>query len=212
MTSSSDPDGTDQAVSEAATEAPEPGAAAGVGPRGSWLRIALLAVLLVALVASAATLTVTVLDRRDDDDLQSQRDQVMAQTRQFALRINTYGPELLGDDGKTMPEYRELCTEVMTAKFGQDLLESGIQLAEQSVAQAGVGRSAKVYAAGVSALSDDRATALVALEFTTSYPDPDDEEERINDVPLPLRWEVTLLKVDGEWLVDDYEPVTGEAQ
>ena len=40
----------------------------------------------------------------------------MAQTRQFMLRIGTYGPDQL--EGGQLPEYRELVSEVITAKFG----------------------------------------------------------------------------------------------
>ena len=34
----------------------------------------------------------------------------------------------------------------------------------------------------------------------------------IDDLPLPFRVQVELVKVDGEWLVDNFTPVTGEAQ
>jgi hypothetical protein len=52
----------------------------------------------------------------------------------------------------------------------------------------------------------------VAGSFTNSYPvDPEDlEGERQEDLPLPFRVRVELVKVGGDWLVDGFAPVTGE--
>ena len=143
-------------------------------------------------------------------DLQAEREKVMSQSRQFILRVNTYGPELLAEDG-TMPAYRELVLEVITEKFAADFEET-VPAAEATVAQAGFSRRAEVFGAGVSVIDSDSATALVAGSFTNSYPDPDDDTQRIDDLPLPFRVQIELVKVDGEWLVDNFTPVTGEAR
>ena len=83
--------------------------------------------------------------------------------------MNTYGPDLLDDQGQ-MPEYREL-VEGGDHPEVQDLLRAaGVAAAEQTVTQAGLARTAKVFATGVSAIDDDSATALVAGTFTDSYP------------------------------------------
>ena len=91
----------------------------------------------------------------------------MAQSEQFMLRINTYGPDLL--EGDTMPKYRELVEEVITPKFAADF-EKNAPLAEATVKQAGVGRTAEVFSTGVSAIDADSATALVAGSFTQVLP------------------------------------------
>ena len=149
------------------------------------------------------------LQRSDDaSELQSQREKVMSQARQFVLRVNTYGPDLLEGDG-TMPEYRRLVGEVITSKFAESFDQS-VPAAEATVSQAKYGRVAEVFGAGVSVIDSDSATALVAGSFTSSYPDPDDDSKRVDDVPLPFRVQVELVKVDGEWLVDGFAPVTGE--
>ncbi len=116
--------------------------------------------------------------------MQAEREKVMSQARQFILRVNTYGPELLAEDG-TMPDYRELVLEVITEKFAADFEET-VPAAEATVAQAGFSRRAEVFGAGVSVIDSDSATALVAGSFTNSYPDPDDDTQRIDDLPLPV--------------------------
>lgn len=170
------------------------------------------AVLVVALVASAvigglmASGTVG-----DPGEVQEEREAVMAQARQFMLRLNTYGPDQL--EGEQMPEYRELVAAVMTPKF-RTSFEEGVVAAEQTVLEARVGREAEVFSAGVSDLEGDKATALVAGAFTSSYPrdaeDPDGP--RVDDEPVTFRVQVELVRTEGEWLVDDFDPVVAEGE
>ncbi len=46
----------------------------------------------------------------------------------------------------------------------------------------------------------------MAGAFTDSYPKASGDQPR---EPAPFRIEVSLVKVDGEWLVDNFTPVTG---
>lgn len=141
------------------------------------------------------------------DPEQAQREQVMAQTRQFMLRMGTYGPDLLDESG-AMPEYRSLVHQVITPKFAASF-DDQAGTAEQLVAQADVARESAVFATGVSDLDPDSATALVAGTFTDSYVV---KGERTPQEPVPYRIEVSLVKIDGAWLVDDFTPVTGVDQ
>ncbi|MDP2774074.1 MAG: hypothetical protein Q8O61_11020 [Nocardioides sp.] len=195
-----------------------------VASHARWRRVLVL-VCAVLMVASAVVLTYLVAstpaeDRSlgarvtslfsDDDLVAEEREEVMAQTRQFALRLHTYGPQYL-DAQNEMPEYRELVSELMTPKFAADF-EKNVTYAEQAVSQAGAGRTGEVFATGVSSLDSDSATVLVAGSFTSSYPNPDDAEQRIDADSLPYRYEVTVIKVGGEWLVDKFVPITGEEE
>ena len=188
----------------------------GVEPTTSTtLRLALLAVLSVLLLASVAavaylgaTRPVPVLGIDGDQAaLQAQRETVMDQAQQFMLRINSYGPDQLADDG-TMPDYRKLVEEVITPKFAADF-EKNAPLAEATVKQAGLARSAKVFSTGVSAIDSDSATALVAGSITQSYPSTPGSDDRVQTDPAPFRVQVKLVKVKGTWLVDDFSPLTG---
>lgn len=183
-------------------------------PRSHTLRLGLLVGLSVLFVVATTLAVVLAVTRgapavgldSDRDKDQAARESVMNQTRQFVLRINTYGPDDLDAD-KLMPDYRDSVSEVMTAKFAADFEKNGLSIAEESVAQAGVGRTAEVYAVGVSSIDADSAVALIAGASVTSYPDPKDATKRVKDTPRQFRWRVDLDKVDGTWLVDDYTPV-----
>lgn len=181
-------------------------------PASSTFRRGVLAVLVVVNVGALIALLVLgglkIADRVGAEPaLQSERDAVMGQARDFMTRLNTYGPELL-DDQQQMPEYREQLAAMTTAKFGADF-EENAPLAEATVAQAGLQRTTTVYSAGVAALDTDRASVLVAGEFTNSYAAEEGSEERVPSDPQPYRVVVTLVKSDGTWLVDGFEPVGG---
>jgi Mce-associated membrane protein len=183
--------------------------------RSTTFRLALAGVLAVALLLSLGTSVWLAATRgfeavgldRGAGELQAERDRVMSQTRQFMLRMGTYGPDQL--EGGQLPEYRELVTEVITPKFATSFDQS-VATAEQIVAQAGVSREADVFSAGVSTIDADSATALVAGTFTDSY--PDNAGELRPQEPVPFRIQVALVKTEGEWLVDDFTPVTAAEQ
>jgi Mce-associated membrane protein len=180
--------------------------------RSTTFRLALAGVLALILVLSLGASVWLAATRgfeavgidRGAGELQTERDEVMSQTRQFMLRMGTYGPDQL--EGGQLPEYRRLVTEVITPKFATSFDQS-VTTAEQIVAKAGVSREAEVFSAGVSTVDADSATALVAGTFTDSY--PDDAGELQPQEPVPFRIQVTLVKTEGEWLVDDFTPVTG---
>jgi Mce-associated membrane protein len=191
---------------EQPTRPSETGAEDGRRPVRQGFRRGLLLVLVVALLASLGTAIWLAAGLRGEaDDLQAQREQVMTQTRQFLLRMGTYGPDLLDDEGG-MPEYRERVRDVITPKLAASFDEQA-GTAEQLVAEAGVSREAEVFSTGVSDLDADSATALVAGTFTDSY---EVKGTREPQEPVPFRIEVSLVKIDGEWLIDDFTPVTGE--
>lgn len=183
--------------------------------RASAFRLVLAGLLVLVLLASLGTSIWLAATRGFEavgleggaGELQAERESVMSQTRQFMLRTGTYGPDQLVDG--QLPEYRELVEEVITPKFATSFDQS-VSTAEQIVAQAGVSRTAEVFSTGVATIDADSATALVAGAFTDSYPDKDGELQP--QEPVPFRIEVTLVKTGGEWLVDDFTPITGAQQ
>lgn len=143
-----------------------------------------------------------------DDAIAAERERVMDVASQFMLRVNSYGPDDLAEDG-TMPEYRERVGELITPAFRADF-DTQVGTAEQTVAQAQLGRECEVFGTGVSTLDADSATALVAGAFTNTYPGNGRRaDERVSSEPAPFRVRISLVKVAGEWLVDDFAPVTG---
>ena len=108
-----------------------------------------------------------------------------------------------------MPDYRSQVREVITPKFAADF-DKQVATAEQLVAQAGITRTAQVFATAVSSIDDDSARVLVAGSFTDSYAQGSGKQRRtVDQEPLPFRFVVDLVTIDGEWLVDDFSPVGG---
>ena len=176
--------------------------------RWRWVVAALLGVVSLACVALMASMALQDRDTADGGlSLPDQREQVMALTSQFVKRLGTYSPDMLEDSGQ-MPDYREQVREVITPKFAADF-DQEVATAEQLVAQGGITRSADVFATAVSAIDDDSARVLVAGAFTDSYEQGEGKKARVVDQePLPFRFTVDLVMIDGDWLVDDFSPVS----
>ncbi|WP_141782208.1 hypothetical protein [Nocardioides albertanoniae] len=172
--------------------------------RGGLLRWGIL-VLLIAVILAAGGYVGWQLTRGADDSVVSQREQVMSAADKFVGRVNTYGPDDIGSDKKTMPEYRKNVGELLTPKFEKNFL-SNVAFAEATVAQQGVGRTTNVHSTGVAGLDEDSATVLVVAELAVSYPKSEGSKERVEAARQLARTEVDLVKQNGKWLVDDWYP------
>lgn len=175
------------------------------------VRVATAAVLALVVAACVALLIWMSLAGRSAADggleLPEEREQVMSLTDQFVKRLGTYSPDLLDDSGQ-MPAYREQVREVITPKFAADF-DQEVATAEQLVAQGAITRTADVFATAVSSVDDDSARVLVAGAFTDSYEQGKGDQARtIDQEPLPFRFIVDLVMIEGEWLVDDFSPVS----
>ena len=179
----------------------------GAPPRSAVFRMALLGVLLLALVASLVWVAVLRSHRTGAaDTLQSDREAAMATTQQFALRVNTYGPRLLDSHGQ-MPAYRSRVEAVITPKFAASF-EQSVPVAEQSVKNYGLDRTCAVFSTGVEVIDSDSAQVLVAGSISQTVLNRQGKRVSAGD-PTPFRLRVSLDKIGGKWLVDDYAPVTG---
>lgn len=174
------------------------------------LRLVLAAALALVSLVCAGVLVWLLVDGPGDSEVQDQREQVMSLTDQFVKRLGDYGPDMLDESGQ-MPQYREQVTEVISDKFATDF-EKQVKTVEQLVAQAGVERDAEVFATGVSTIDEDSARVLVAGAFHDTYTPASTGKQKprtIEQEPLPFRFTVDLVKVEGEWKVDDFTPVAG---
>lgn len=195
------------------------------------VRRATLAVLVLIVVVCLGAVALVVGTRSAGDDLGERlsslqdddvpgtsvgdnREQLLSISREFATRFNTYDPSMLDDQGH-LPAYAEV-SELMTPKFA-GVFSENISLPEQTVAQYGTSSEGIVYAVGVSFQDADSADVLVAGTVELSYPLPDDrggdgtggtdEEDRLSTGPQRFRYEVSLVKIDGKWLVDDVDDI-----
>ena len=185
-----------------------PGGTPGRAPRwrvllaaGLALVVAVCVALLVWLSAGGRASAGGGLDQVDE------REQVMSMTDQFVKRLGTYSPDMLDRSGQ-MPAYRDQVREVITPKFAADF-DKEVAAAEQLVAQGRITRTADVFATAVSSIDDDSARVLVAGAFNDSYAQGSGKKSAtVDQEPLPFRFTVDLVAIDGEWLVDDFTPVS----
>lgn len=192
---------------------------------------------LAAIVASWATIAVIVATRGTGDSIGDridslrsdeasgadgdEREEVLATAREFAVRFNTYNPDML--DGREMPEYASL-GDSMTVKFRSAFTDEcgGLAIAKNVVFELRVSSTAAATGVGLSSIDDDSAEALVAGSRVVSRPIPDDRGEgsdeesgegsgddpdTLTSAPDQFRYRVLLVKVEGEWLVDDLDDI-----
>ncbi|NGN92773.1 hypothetical protein G5C66_08500 [Nocardioides sp. KC13] len=195
MSTTTDPGPDAETGSQTDQEAPR---------QGALLRWGILA-LLVAVIIAAVGYVGWQLTRGADESVVSQREQVMAAADKFVARVNTYGPEDIGSDKKTMPDYRKEVGALLTPKFEKSFL-GNVAFAEATVVQQGVGRTTDVHGTAVAGLDEDSATVLVVAELAISYPKSEGSEERVESARQLARTEVELVKQNGKWLVDDWYP------
>ena len=183
-------------------------AGARLTPRVRVATAAVLALVVASCVALLIWMSLTDAASADGGlDLPDERDQAMSLTDQFVKRLGTYSPDMVDDSGQ-MPAYREQVREVITPKFAADF-DKEVAAAEQLVAQGGITRTADVFATAVSSIDDDSARVLVAGAFTDSYEQGTGKKAAtVDQEPLPFRFTVDLVVIDGEWLVDDFSPVS----
>jgi Mce-associated membrane protein len=201
------PSAPDGELADASTDSATP------SPSSSRSRSALLVAFAAVIVGCLVALLVLVIvkagaadDDETSDDPQAQREELMSQTQQFVIRVNTYGPSWL-DEKNQMPRYVSGVSELMTAKFAAEF-EQSVVIPESQVAQSGYGRSAMAHAVGVASMDDDSATVLVGFVRTDSYPKPRDPSKRLKLDGNAERWAVELVLTEGEWLVDNYAVIS----
>ena len=172
--------------------------------RPSRLRAALtslLAVLLVVGVVGAGYLTYRMqhLTDRPFDPVSSgsrvpdaaARSEVTAVAEQFALRMDTV-------DGSDFDAYVKGINQMLTTKAKARNTETFTAL-KKTYEAAEVEGKGKVLLSAVSDIDADSATVLVAHDASVTTTQGDIEHH--------YRWTVSLVDVDGRWLVDDFTPV-----
>jgi hypothetical protein len=198
---------TDERIDDTSEDAAHRSDRPGDPPRAAVFRLVLLGVLVAALIASVVTAAVLSSHRRGHADaLQAQREAVMAQTQQFVLRANTYGPPMLDAQGR-MPTYRSRVESVITPKLAASF-DQGAAGTEQTVKNYRVSRRCAVYATGVEMIDADSAEVLVAGSISETRTAAHGRQVPAGE-PAPFRLRVSLDRIDGRWLVDSYSPVTG---
>jgi Mce-associated membrane protein len=119
------------------------------------------------------------------------RSDVVRVAEAFMVQFNTYDPESVDEYSASV---NDLLSTSAKATFGKELEDITTLIRETELESKG-----EVHASGVASLDEDSARVLVVADAeATSSAGP---------VQRHFRWEISLVQVDGEWLVDDFEPV-----
>jgi Mce-associated membrane protein len=163
----------------------------GAGGRSGGLRTAMAAVLVLLLVV-ALGLGVWGYTRLSSVESQlDARSDVVRVAESFMVQFNTYDPENVD---RYVDSVNELLSTSAKATFGKELEDITTLIRETELESEGT-----VHASGVASLDDDSARVLVVADAEAA--------SEAGPVQRHFRWEISLVQVDGEWLVDDFEPV-----
>jgi len=148
--------------------------------------LAVVTVVAVAVIAWSIT-TIRPVEAREDT-----RQQVTRVAERFTAEYNDY------DATASLEDYQQTLGSLMTTKFRtrfeQSMADIGPAMRESEMRSTG-----DVLVSGVASLDQDSARVLVAADA--------DVETVFGPRSRHFRWEISLVKVDGEWLVDDYTAV-----
>lgn len=160
----------------------------GAGGRFPLLVVGLL---VVALLAAAAVAVWSGVRLRSTAEELDARAEVVQVAERFAVAVNNY-------DSESVDDYQSTVTELLSTKFRSEF-ESAMTDIVAEVQEAQMSSQGEVLASGVATMDDDSARVLVVADATV--------ETIVDTRQRHFRWEVSLVKVDGEWLVDDFAPV-----
>jgi Mce-associated membrane protein len=174
------------------SSAPSPSGRARMSPRLSWGIAGFLALVAVIAVVVLVVELVSLRPRYHDvQSAQQARSDVVRVAEQFTTEVNNY-------DVGSVDRYRQHITPLLTPKF-KDEFDKAMQDIVVSVKQAKMSSKGQVLASAVASLDPDSAQVLVVSDANVKT--VFDRRAR------HFRWEVSLVKLDGSWLVDNFTPV-----
>jgi Mce-associated membrane protein len=149
------------------------------------LLVALAFAVVMTIVGSAGESTAT------STQESARRAEVQRVASAFAVNVNTYSAE-------NVDSYAERVRPLLTDEFGPsfDRAVSGI-VAKAKATQ--LRSKGEVLVTGVSALDSDSATVLVVSDA--------DVTSSVGSQARHFRWQVDLVRQDGKWLVNGFQPM-----
>ena len=148
-------------------------------------------VLVVILVLAAGAALWLGLKTRESGERQQERAAAASVASQFALRMDNV-------DGSDFDGYVKGINELLTTK-AKAKNQKTIEAIKQSYETAKVKGTGKVLLTAVGDIDDDSATVLVVHDASVTTTQ--------GDIKHHYRWSVNVVKVQGSWLVDDFNPV-----
>lgn len=173
---------------------PGPGGSAAASPTLRWSLAALL-VLVSVVAAVVVTLEISSLRPRSQEQASQDKDRsaAVAAAERFTVQYNTYDPASLSG-------YAKRVETMLSPKSATDFSKT-IDDVRQAITTGKVDSKGQVLASAVASIDPDSAQVLVVADADVST---------VYDKSLArhFRWQVSMVKINGRWLVDKYEPVS----
>jgi hypothetical protein len=149
--------------------------------------------LLTVLAVVALVLELTSLKGRSESARSDEtaRSSVVRAAERFSVQVNNY-------DVSSVDEYQATITPLLSPKFKGEFDKAMTDIVA-SVKQAKMTSKGEVLTSAVASLDPDSAKVLVVSDATV--------KTVFDSRARHFRWEVSLVKIDGAWLVDDFTPV-----
>ena len=161
------------------------------GPTGRGLPVLVAGLLALVLVVALAVAVWSGTRLQAAEGELDARSEVVSAAERFAVAVNNY-------DSDSVDDYQTDVSELLSTKFRSEF-QSAMEDIVLQVREAEMSSQGEVLASGVATLDDDSARVLVVADAAV---------ETVADArQRHFRWEISLVKVDGEWLVDDFAPV-----
>jgi hypothetical protein len=123
--------------------------------------------------------------------------QAIAQVTDFAVAYNTY-------DVADVKDYQQRVTGLLTDDYADEFVKITTALFEAIQDKKQQSKDAVVKDVAVQTIDEDSALVLAVVDAKVTNTDND------GAVPRQFRWTVNLQKVDGTWLVSQFESVAAQ--
>ena len=128
------------------------------------------------------------------DEFAGERQAVITRASDFAVTFNTYSSD-------KKPDYQRRVKPLMTSAYYKDFLKITnvmFQVVKDKKQSSG---DVKVLSVAVDDIDKDSASAIVAIDAAVHRSDSD------QPVARRFRWQITMRKVQGKWLVNQFDGV-----
>jgi Na+-transporting NADH:ubiquinone oxidoreductase subunit NqrC len=172
----------------------ETGAAPGASgsPALRWGMLGFLAVVAVLAAVVLVLEVVSLRPRAQEVDAQRQaRSDVTRVAERFAVQVNNY-------DVASIDRYQSTITPMLSPKFKGEFAKAMTDIVA-SVKQAKMSSKGQVLTSAVASLDPDSAQVLVVSDASV--------KTVFDTRARHFRWEVSLVRIGGRWLVDNFTPV-----
>ncbi|WP_164512500.1 hypothetical protein [Nocardioides baekrokdamisoli] len=177
-------------------------------PRNARVRLIVTVGSVLVILASIVAIVLVVAKpaKSDGAALADQRAAASSAANALVQGQYTFDKSML--QGSTMPAFRAKVEAVVTPKYDVtfQLLASKVEAVVQA---AGLKSTIAIWSTGVAAISSDRATVLVVGAYTQWLPKTKGGTDYRSAGEVPFRDVLSLVNVNGKWLVDNQAPAEG---